>query len=263
MQKTRTILLCILTLTMPFLPAGPARAQSSTTPTGTWFGDFILTAPDGKVSHDTAVFIVEQHGATLTGSIGRTVDQQSSLSAGSFDSGRLRFHLDSGGGMDFVLDLSPGHLSGVATGKSMNAKIDLKPAPGLMPHTQLLQEIALADQELYDAFSKCDVARYGNFLSKDLEFYQDRTGRTNYEQNMKAFQNRCAEGIRLRRELDKDSLIVNAAPGYGVIQAGTQRFYSSDQTGSEHLDATARFTNIWSKETGTWKLVRIISYDHH
>jgi hypothetical protein len=41
-----------------------------------------------------------------------------------------------------------------------------------------------------------------------------------------------------------------------------QRFYSRGQDGQEHLDATARFTNVWSKQTGTWKLVRVISYDH-
>jgi ketosteroid isomerase-like protein len=37
---------------------------------------------------------------------------------------------------------------------------------------------------------------------------------------------------------------------------------AQNQDGSEHLDATARFTNVWSKETGSWKLIRVISYDH-
>lgn len=55
---------------------------------------------------------------------------------------------------------------------------------------------------------------------------------------------------------------MNAAPGFGAIQAGIQRFYSRDHDGQEHLDATARITNVWSKQSGTWKLVRVISYDH-
>jgi ketosteroid isomerase-like protein len=33
--------------------------------------------------------------------------------------------------------------------------------------------------------------------------------------------------------------------------------------GSERADATAQFTCIWSKESGSWKLVRVISYNHH
>jgi ketosteroid isomerase-like protein len=140
--------------------------------------------------------------------------------------------------------------------------VNLRPAPGLLPHQKLIQEITEADRRLFEAFSACDVARYASFLSKDLEFYQDHTGKTGYEQNLKALQDRCAEGILLRRELVEDSLVVNAAPGYGAIEAGTQRFYSRQADGSEHLDATAQFTNVWSKETGSWKLVRIVSYEH-
>jgi hypothetical protein len=66
----------------------------------------------------------------------------------------------------------------------------------------------------------------------------------------------------LRRELLPGSLIVNAAPGFGAIEAGTHRFYAKQMDGSERIDATARFTEIWTKSSGSWKLVRVISYDH-
>ena len=126
----------------------------------------------------------------------------------------------------------------------------------------LAKEIALADKQINEAFAHCDVPEYSRFLSKDVEFYQDRTGKTNYEQNLDALRNRCSEGIQLRRELDRESLIIDAAPGFGAIEAGVHRFYSQNRDGSEHLDATARFTNVSSKETGAWKLVRIVSFDH-
>jgi Domain of unknown function (DUF4440) len=106
------------------------------------------------------------------------------------------------------------------------------------------------------------VNRYSSFISKDLEFYHDHTGKTGYEQDLQALRNRCAEGIVLRRELVEGSLVVNSVPGYGAVEAGVHRFYSCQPDGSEHLDATARFTSIWSKGTGSWKLVRVISYDH-
>lgn len=67
----------------------------------------------------------------------------------------------------------------------------------------------------------------------------------------------------LRRELAPASLIIDAAPGYGAIEAGTHRFYSKQKDGSEHLDATAEFTEVWTKVSGRWQLARIISYDHH
>jgi hypothetical protein len=54
------------------------------------------------------------------------------------------------------------------------------------------------------------------------------------------------------------SLVVNALPGYGALEAGMHRFYSRQRDGSEHLDATARFIFVWSKETGSWKLVRVL-----
>ena len=144
----------------------------------------------------------------------------------------------------------------------MKAELDLRPAPGLVPHDRLVQEITAADHAVFAAFEACDANRYASFLSSDLEFYQDRTGKTDYAQNLQSLKDRCQEGIRLRRELVENSLVINAAPGFGAIEAGTQRFYSRQPDGSEHLDATAQFTNVWSKESGNWKLVRIVSYDH-
>jgi hypothetical protein len=66
----------------------------------------------------------------------------------------------------------------------------------------------------------------------------------------------------LRRELVKNSLVVNAAPGFGAIEAATDQFYTKQKDGAERLDATAQFTEIWTKASGSWKLVRVISYDH-
>jgi ketosteroid isomerase-like protein len=251
-----------LTLLFAFSGASLAVGQQQGSAIGTWFGTFDVTNPDGKISHDTAVLVVRADGSTFQGSMGRTIDQQKPWTGGRFEHNQLRFHLDAAGGLDVVLELRAGQLTGAVAGKQMNAQVKLSPAPGLLPHAQLLQEITAADQQLYDAFEKCDLARYGSLLDKNLEFYQDRTGKTGYEENLKAVQNRCDEGIKLRRELDADSLIVDSAPGFGAIQAGIHRFYSQGADGQEHLDATARFTNIWSKESGSWKLVRAISYDH-
>lgn len=239
-----------------------AGAQASSAIKGTWYGSIVITHPDGKASHDTAVLVVSDDSSTLSGTMGRTIDQQTPWQDGVFKDHRLQFHLDAAGGLSVSLALSAGQLAGSATGQGFQGQIDLRPAPGLMPHQQLQEEILAADRQLYQAFEHCDVAAYAGFLSKDLEFYQDRTGKTGYDENLNAIKNRCAEGIQLRRELDQDSVIVNAAPGFGAIQAGIHRFYSRGQDGQEHLDATARFTNIWSKESGTWKLVRAISYDH-
>jgi ketosteroid isomerase-like protein len=248
------------TTTRLFAQARPEQKGSGLT--GTWFGDFILKTPDGKASHDTAVLLLEQHGSAATGSIGGTVDQQTPFTDGGMDGGNIRFHLDAGGGMDFGLHLAAGRLEGGAVGKAANAEVSLQPVPGLLPKQKLMEEITEADRHLCEAFGACDVARYSGFLAKDLEFYQDRTGKTSFEQDLKALRDRCAEGIMLRVELVEASLVVNAVPGYGAIEAGAHRFCLRQPDGSEHLDATAQFTCVWSKESGSWKLVRVISYDH-
>lgn len=230
---------------------------------GTWFGDFLITNPDGRISHNKAVLVVEEHGSKLSGSIGPTVDQQNPFADAQVENGALRFHLNAAGGLDFVLQLTDGRLKGTASGARMKAALELRPVSGLLPHQQLVDEILAADGNLFDAFGACDVTRFAGFLSPDLEFYQDNIGKSDYAETLQATKNRCAEGIQLRRELVKDSVVVNALPGTGAVEAGTHRFYSRKPNGTEHLDATARFTEIWSKDSGTWKLVREISYDHH
>lgn len=261
MSNTLSPLLAAAVAALCCLPQ-PAGAQTPRTLAGTWFGSIVITNANATVTHDTAVLVIDPAGPGISGSMGRTIDQLTPWSDGSFTNHQLQFRFNAAGGLNVSLTLHAGRLEGAATGQNMKAQLDLKPAPGLLPHQQLQQEILDADRELYKAFDKCDVAAYASFLSKDLEFYQDHTGKSGYEDNLKAVQNRCAEGIHLRRELEPDSVIVNAAPGFGAIQAGIQRFYSRGKNGQEHLDATARFTNVWSKQSGAWKLVRIISYDH-
>ncbi len=262
MSAIRTVVLCTLAITTALLHSQPAKDPAEPPLSGTWFGSFVLATPDGKTSHDTAVLIFSQSGPQVAGSIGRTVDQQTPFKDGQVKDNSLAFHLDAAGGLDFSLRLNSGHLQGTAVGKGARAELDMQPAPGLLPHQELVEQITEADTRLFQAFDSCDVSQYASLLSQNLEFYQDHTGKTGYEENLKALRDRCAEGITLRRELDQNSLVVNAAPGYGAIEAGTHRFYSRQQDGSEHLDATAQFTEVWSKDSGSWKLVRIISYDH-
>lgn len=253
----------VFTLAALFLTALSLAAQSAPSFSGTWFGEIVIHSPDGKNMHDTAVLVLEQNGSVVTGTLGRTIDQQGPFTDGRIDGKQLRLHIAAMGGMDFVLNRENSGIDGTATGKGVTAQLSVSPAPGLVPHAQLLQEISDTDQRMFDAFGDCNLEQYGQFLDRDLEFYQDRTGKTGYEQNVEALKNRCAEGIKLRREVVADSLIVNAVPGNGAIESGTHRFFSRQPDGSEHLDATAQFTNVWTKGSGEWKLVRAISFNHH
>jgi len=77
----------------------------------------------------------------------------------------------------------------------------------------------------------------------------------------------CAERAkpdswRSRRQLVKESLIVDAIPGYGAMEAGDHLFYERKGDGPEKLAGRARFSIVWAWSEGGWKLSRVLSYDH-
>jgi hypothetical protein len=49
---------------------------------------------------------------------------------------------------------------------------------------------------------------------------------------------------------------------YGAVLSGEHRFHVREGSGPERLDGQARFTHLWRLEDGTWRMARILSYDH-
>ena len=219
---------------------------SATTPSGAngidhvWFGSFINTLPDGKISHDVTALILEQDGSKLSGSVGPSIDRLAPIVAGSISGNNISFQIEAAG-IAFALHLIEGHLVGTAIGREVNAVLDLTPAPGLMPHAQLVAEITAADARNFAAYDSCNADQYMASLSPDLEFYQDNQPAKNRQEIIDSLNYRCTEGIKLRRELDQSSLIINSAPPYYALEAGLHRIYSKQPDGSEHLEATVKF----------------------
>ncbi|MDB5440838.1 MAG: hypothetical protein JWM33_3265, partial [Caulobacteraceae bacterium] len=206
---------------------------------------------------------LHQSGVSLTGSAGPSIDQQSPIEAGRIEAGQIRFHMESGGGMDFTLHLAGNSLQGEAAGANpagpITATLDVARAPGLEP---LREEILEADKTLFDAYDRCDLAKFGAMFSADLEFYHDKTGLTDRPQNVEALRQRCEETTKYRRELDMASVEVYPVPGYGAVELGIHRFYERRADGPEKLDATVKFMNIWRRQGASWVLARVVSYDH-
>lgn len=251
--------LCLLMA--PTCLSSQTADSSCSTFAGTWYGSFRVLTPDGKSTRDNAVIVLAGDCGHITGSAGSGIDQQMPVSSVQVTDDEIRFHMDPMGGLDFQLKRQGNHLTGTANGK-VNVVVDVQPAPGLLPHDQLVAEITETDRKLFEAFDTCNADAYASYLSPDLEFYHDQGGKTGYQEQLDSLRQRCGEGLVLHRELVKDSLVVNAAPGFGAIEAGTHQFYAKQKDGTEHLDATAKFTEIWTKATGSWKLVRVISYSH-
>lgn len=124
----------------------------------------------------------------------------------------------------------------------------------------LYQEIYTMDSLLFTAFNNRDVAAMGNIFDKDLEFYHDKTGLTGYEANLLLLEQMATRENAPTRELLKESMEVYPVPGYGAVQYASHRFCHLEN--GQQDCGTFKFVHIWQKKEGTWKLTRIVSFDH-
>lgn len=134
------------------------------------------------------------------------------------------------------------------------------------PATQkeLETKILALDKAFFDAFNSCNIEACAAFLTEDLEFYHDKGGMTTTREDMLATtkQNLCSRpGWKMRREPVAVTLKVYPLEGYGAVLTGDHQFYVTEN-GKEQLTGKAKFTHIWLFKDGTWKMSRIISYDH-
>ncbi len=141
-------------------------------------------------------------------------------------------------------------------------KDDSKPTTKATTQQQLYSEIARMDSIFFDAFNNHKIEVVKTIFSKDLEFYHDKGGFANYEQSVantqSLFERNKTTG--LTRTLVKGSLEVYPIKDFGAIQVGEHRFCHVEN-GKDDC-GTFKFTHVWKKQEGQWKLTRVISYDH-
>jgi Domain of unknown function (DUF4440) len=121
----------------------------------------------------------------------------------------------------------------------------------------LFDELSRMDRELFDAaFVTCDASKFRSLFTDDAEFYHDRTGAAVGEaaRTMKS----CPRDNGVTRTLVPDSLEVYPMQGYGAIQIGRHVFARKGEPGSE----MAKFVHLWKRESGAWRLARVLSFDH-
>lgn len=132
---------------------------------------------------------------------------------------------------------------------------------------ELFNELALKDGEVFDAvFNKCNVERLGELVTEDFEFYHDKGGQVakSGKEFVDLIRSICerqsrGEDYRSRRALIRNSLVVYPINNYGAVQMGAHRFYPLVR--GKAIE-TAKFTHLWKKENGQWRLARVLSYDH-
>jgi len=134
-------------------------------------------------------------------------------------------------------------------------------APGVKnPATsgELYQIISSNDSALSRTFNAHNIEQLKTFFSKDLEFYTDESGVTNYDQTFKKMFAGNNNGVT--RELIPNSLEVYPIKDYGAIEVGKHRFCPVDK--QDNNCNTVSFIILWQNQGGNWKVSRVISYNH-
>lgn len=121
----------------------------------------------------------------------------------------------------------------------------------------LYDELARMDSALFEAaFITCDADKFRAIFTEDAEFYHDRTG-ASYGNDVRTLKS-CPRDSGVTRTLVPGSLEVYPMQDYGAIQIGRHTFATAGEPGSE----VAQFVHLWKREGDTWKLARVLSFDH-
>lgn len=128
--------------------------------------------------------------------------------------------------------------------------------------------ITQKDATFWKAYNTCDISGMNAYLAEDIEFYHDKGGITKGRKNLNdgLRQGLCKSGKnRLRREAVPGSVTIfplkDKDTVYGAIITGEHLFYIAEGE-SNTPEGQAKFSHLWLKENGDWKMHRVFSFDH-
>jgi hypothetical protein len=125
----------------------------------------------------------------------------------------------------------------------------------------LYTTIAALDAKLFDAYNRCDLETFASFFPEKFEFYDDQGGLDTDRAEVIAALRKYICG-KATRELVAGTLEVYPMKDFGAVEIGVHRFHHPGHDDTEPL-GEAKFVHLWQYKNGTWKLTRVISFDHH
>ena len=125
---------------------------------------------------------------------------------------------------------------------------------------ELFNKIANLDSLLFASYNSKNLDLMKNFFTSDLEWYQDNGGLIGFEKVFENFNSIFNRDYDLKRSLIKESLEVHPIEGYGAIEIGNHQFKHIENGKLEV--GTFKFLMIWKNDNGSWKIARVVSYDH-
>lgn len=136
-------------------------------------------------------------------------------------------------------------------------------AEGLPKTDPLYQTILGLDLSLFGASNACDIAAFSALIADDIEFYHDKSGLSTGKASLVSAteKNLCH---KVRRELVQQTFEVYPLANYGAMEVGQHTFCNLVETPvcAPATNGDGRFVMLWRKDGDTYKLARVISYDH-
>ncbi|PCJ94850.1 MAG: DUF4440 domain-containing protein [Flavobacteriaceae bacterium] len=133
------------------------------------------------------------------------------------------------------------------------------------PSKNLSQTILELDSSFWESYNTCNIEGFQKFLTQDVEFYHDKGGLTVSRTALMEAINTglCSDnGPKMRRVAKEGTIAVYPIANYGAIITGEHLFYQKNGDKKERLVEKAKFTHIWQHKDNTWKMSRVLSYDH-
>ena len=161
-----------------------------------------------------------------------------------------------------VLVSTAAHAQGRLRKAEPNSRPPSTPALAPLPAAkdELYQQVAKLDAEMFAAFNTHDVDKLMSYFAPNLEFFHDKGGLSDFSQTKAGFTRLFAQSPDISRTLVPSSLEVFPVKGYGAVHIATQRFCHVEN-GREDC-GNSKFVMVWQQQAGTWKITRVVSYDH-
>ncbi len=127
---------------------------------------------------------------------------------------------------------------------------------------ELVATIAGLDSAMFAAFNAHDAEDLGRWFTADLEFYHDKSGLAGYDSTMAGFTRLFTQPATadMRREIVPGTLEVHPLGDFGLLEICQHRFCHTEN-GSEEC-GTFKNIMVWRKEGTSYKVSRVISFDH-
>lgn len=125
---------------------------------------------------------------------------------------------------------------------------------------KLYAEVLAADSVLFTGYNTHNIELIKKGFSKDLEFYHDKGGLSNYEFNIQALAGVFKQSSDIYRQLLRETVEIFPIANYGAVQTGLHRFCHVEN-GKDDC-GTFKFVTVWKRTENGMEATRIISYDH-